>query len=195
MSADRKKLIARLRNPNIAYGPDFVRAFMTKAADDLEAAERELAALRERPLSKVDGAVDGEIDIQECLFWLENTEGFGNLDEVHTLVSFVRRHLTRQPAEQDAIVEKLEAELAKTKESWATAFRLGIEHQNRAEALKTALAELSATVEKLEAERDADLSDEERIAYWRGAYERMAARNVQLSDAISQATVDAERVV
>lgn len=35
----------------------------------------------------------GEIDILDCLHWLENTEGFAYVDEVITLISFVKRHL------------------------------------------------------------------------------------------------------
>jgi hypothetical protein len=49
----------------------------------------------------VEAALDdnGEIDLRDCLFWLENTEGFGNLDEVHTLATFVRRHISAAPVE------------------------------------------------------------------------------------------------
>jgi hypothetical protein len=52
----------------------------------------------------VEAALDdnGEIDLRDCLFWLENTEGFGNLDEVHTLATFVRRHISAAPVEAGA---------------------------------------------------------------------------------------------
>ncbi len=39
---------------------------------------------------------EGLVDWSDVLFWLEHTEGFGSLDEVHNLIWLVKGHLNAQ---------------------------------------------------------------------------------------------------
>ncbi len=60
--------------------------------DEIDFWEREIR----KALRPIDVESEGLVDWSDVLFWLEHTEGFGSLDEVHNLIWLVKGHLNAQ---------------------------------------------------------------------------------------------------